>query len=76
MSGQITAPKVTIDESLILDLGRRVLARQAQEKLGGTAGKILGDALDSGDGKSKGAVDLLQQFLKPPPPKPKQTPTP
>ena len=74
VSGQIAAPKVTIDESLVLDLGRRVLARQAQEKVGGAAGKILGDALDSGDGKSSGAVDLLQQLLKPPPPTPTKRP--
>ncbi len=74
VSGQIAAPKVAIDESLVLDLGRRVLARQAQEKLGGTAGKILGDVLDSGDGKQSSPVDMLQQLLRPPPPRPTPTP--
>ncbi len=71
-SGSITAPKVTIDESVVLDLGRRVLAREAQEKLGGTAGKVLGDVLGGGDGAKADPVDILQQLLRPPPP----TPTP
>ncbi|MFY9551547.1 MAG: AsmA family protein [Thermoanaerobaculia bacterium] len=72
VSGLVTAPKVTIDESILLDLGRRVLARQAGEKLGGTAGKVLGDVLGSGDGKKTSPADLLQQFLRAPAP----TPTP
>ena len=70
-SGPITAPKVTIDESVVLDLGRRVLAREAQERLGGSAGKVLGDVLGSDGGKTD-PVDILQQLLRPPPP----TPTP
>jgi hypothetical protein len=70
-SGPIASPKVAIDESIVLDLGRRALARQAGEKVGGTAGKILGDALGSGDGKQASPADILQQFLRPPP-----TPTP
>ncbi len=73
-NGPITAPKVTIDESVVLDLGRRVLAREAQERLGGTAGKILGDVLDSGDGKKTNPVDMLQQLLRPPPPTPTPAP--
>jgi len=73
-SGPITAPKVTIDESVVLDLGRRVLAREAQEKLGGTAGKMLGDVLDSGDGKTTNPLDVLQQLLRPAPPTPTPAP--
>ncbi len=71
-SGPIASPKVAIDESIVLELGRRALARQAGEKVGGTAGKILGDVLGSGGANSPSAADILQQFLKPPPP----TPTP
>ena len=70
-SGPIASPKVAIDESIVLDLGRRALARQAGERVGGTAGQILGDVLGSGDGKQASPADLLQQFLRPPP-----TPTP
>ncbi len=70
-SGPIASPKVTIDESIVLELGRRALARQAGEKVGGTAGQILGDVLGSGDGKQASPADILQQFLKPLP-----TPTP
>jgi AsmA protein len=65
-SGPISSPKVAIDESIVLDLGRRVLARQAGERLGGTAGQVLGNALEGGDGRGANPVDLLQQFLKPP----------
>ena len=72
-SGPLAEPKVTIDESVVLDLGRRVLAREAQEKLGGTAGKILGGVLEGGDGKKGDPVDILQQLLQRPPP---PTPTP
>ena len=70
-SGPISSPKVTIDESIALELGRRVLAREAGAKIGGTAGNILGDVLDGGGGKQN-PMDLLQQFLQPPP----RTPTP
>jgi AsmA-like C-terminal region len=70
-SGQISAPKVAIDESVVLDLGRRVLARQARDRIQGGAGKILGDVLEGGDGKKTDPLDLLQQFLKAP-----ATPTP
>ncbi len=72
-SGPVTAPKVAIDQSVVLDLGRRVLAREAQEKLGGAAGKALGDVLEGGEGSKTNPLDLLQQFLKAPPPAP--TPT-
>ena len=72
-SGPIASPKVTIDESIVLELGRRALARQAGEKVGGTAGQILGDVLQGGgESKSPGAADLLQQILRPRAP----TPTP
>ena len=73
VSGQIASPKVSIDEAIVIELGRRVLARQAGEKVGGAAGKALGEVFDSGDGKKANPVDLLQQFLRPPPPTP--TPT-
>lgn len=71
-AGAISAPKVSIDENVVVDLGRHVLAREAQEKLGGAAGKALGSVLDSGDGKTSNSLDLLQQLLKAPAP----TPTP
>jgi AsmA protein len=71
VTGDVTAPKVVIDEAILLDLGRRALARQAGAQVGGTAGKVLGDVL-GGDGKTSSPVDLLQQLLKPPAP----TPTP
>jgi len=75
-SGPVSSPKVSIDESIAVDLGRRILAREAQQKIGGTAGKVLGDVLDGGDGKTANPADLLQQFLKPPPPRPTATPAP
>ncbi len=72
-SGPIASPRVTIDESIVLDLGRRALARQAGDRVGGTAGQILGDVLGGGSSnKAPSAGDILQQFLKPPP----TTPTP
>jgi hypothetical protein len=72
-TGPIASPKVTIDQNIVLELGRRALARQAGEKVGGTAGQILGDVLQGGDGgKSPGPADLLQQILRPRAP----TPTP
>ncbi len=71
-SGPIASPKVTIDESIVADLGRRILAREAGARVGGTAGKMLGDALEGGGDPKSNPVDLLQQFLRPPAP----TPTP
>ena len=73
-SGPIASPKVTIDESIVLELGRRAVAREAGERVGGTAGQILGDVLGGGQnsqGKSPSSADILQQLLKPRP-----TPTP
>ncbi len=75
-SGPISAPKVAIDESIVVDLGRRALAREAQQKIGGTAGKVLGDVLEGGEGKTSSPADLLQQFLKPQAPRPTPTPAP
>ena len=71
-SGPISAPRVSIDETIVLDLGRRVLARQAGEKVGGAAGKALGDVLEGGSAQKSNPIGLLQQLLNPPPP----TPTP
>ena len=68
VSGQIGAPEVTIDKRLALDLGRRAVARLAQEKLRGGAGRILGDALGRGGGRRERLANLLQQFLRPPTP--------
>ena len=77
VSGQVSAPKVAIDESVVLELGRRVLARQARDRIQGGAGKILGDALEGGSGKKTDPLDILQQFLKAPPTStPTPTPTP
>jgi hypothetical protein len=70
VSGPITTPSVAIDEAIVLVLGRRVLARQTKERIGGTAGKILGDALESGDGRKSSPIDLLRQLLKSPSPTP------
>lgn len=72
-AGPIASPKVTIDESIVVDLGRRILAREAGARVGGTAGQVLGDVL-GGDGKTSNPADLLQQFLRPPPPGPTPTP--
>ena len=72
-SGQIASPRVTIDDSIVLELGRRAVAREAGDRVGGTAGQILGDVLGGGSsqGKSPSSADILQQLLKPRP-----TPTP
>jgi hypothetical protein len=67
-SGAITSPKVAIDQSVVVDLGRRVLAREAGEKLGGAAGRALGDALEGGGGTKANPLDVLQQLLKAPAP--------
>src|SRR5262249_11054690 len=74
-AGNLTAPKVSIDESVVLDLGRHALARGAQERLGGAAGQALGQVL-GGDGKAASAVDVLQQLLRAPAPTPTPTPRP
>ena len=68
-SGSIASPKVTIPDSVALDLGRRALAR----RLGGSTGKILGDVLEGGSGgdAKSDPLGVLQQLLKKPP-----TPTP
>jgi AsmA protein len=75
-SGQITAPRVTIDESVVVELGRRVLAREAGDRLGGAAGKALRDALGGGDtgGKAADPMDVLQRLLKAPAPTPTAPP--
>ena len=68
-TGPVTSPSVTIDQSLVVELGRRILAREAASRVGGAAGRALGDAVG---GNSAGAIDLLQQLLRGPAP----TPTP
>ncbi len=72
VSGQVAAPKVSIDERVVLDLGRRALAREARERLQGGVGKAVGDALEGGGGKKTDPLDILQRLLEAPPP----TPTP
>jgi hypothetical protein len=72
LSGQAAAPKVVIHESVVLDLGRNVLARQARERIPGGVGGVIGDVLERGNGKKANPLEILQQLLKPPPP----TPTP
>jgi hypothetical protein len=47
VTGTITDPKVAIDTSVIMDLGRRLAARLAGDRLGGWW-KVLGDAIGSG----------------------------
>jgi len=74
-TGSLAAPKVSIDESVVVDLGRRALAKSAGERLGGAAGQALGQTL-GGDGKAAGAVDVLQQLLRAPAPTPTPTPRP
>jgi AsmA protein len=80
-SGPIASPKVAIDESIVLELGRRVLARQAGERVGGTAGAILGNVLEGGGGEGGGQTtspgNILQQLLgRPPTPTPTARPRP
>jgi hypothetical protein len=70
--GPVTSPSVTVDEGLVVELGRRILARQAGDRVGGAAGKALGDAL--GGGKTSGAIDVLQQLLRAPAPTPTRPP--
>ena len=71
-TGPVTSPSVSVDESLVLELGRRLLAREAADRVGGTAGKALGDAL--GGGKTSGTIDMLQQLLRAPAPTPTRPP--
>jgi len=47
VSGTITDPKVHVDTSVLLDLGRRLAARLAGDRLGGWW-KVLGEAIGSG----------------------------
>jgi hypothetical protein len=72
VSGQVAAPKVSIDQTIVLDLGKRVLARQVGERVPGGVGKVVGDALEGGAGKKTDPLGILQQLLGPPRP----TPTP
>jgi hypothetical protein len=72
VAGQIAAPKVSIDERIVLDLGKRVLARQVGERIPGGVGKVVGDVLEGGAGKKTDPLGFLQELLKPPRP----TPTP
>jgi hypothetical protein len=72
VSGQAAAPKVAIDDAVVLDLGRRALARQARERIPGGVGKAIGGALEGGSGKKPDPFDILRQLLKSPSP----TPTP
>ena len=76
VSGPVTSPAVAIDQSVVPELGRRALARQAGEHVGGTAGKALGDAL-GGSGKTNDSLGgILNQFLKHPAPTPTPKPRP
>jgi hypothetical protein len=71
VSGQVAAPKVSIDQTIVLDLGKRLLARQVGERVPGGFGKVVGDALEGGAGKDASPFGILQQLLKQP-----ATPTP
>lgn len=74
VAGAVTAPSVTIDQSVVAELGRRALAREAGARVGGEAGRILGDAV-AGDGKGNDALGgILGQFLKAPSPTPTARP--
>ncbi|HTY40779.1 MAG TPA: AsmA family protein [Thermoanaerobaculia bacterium] len=64
VTGTIASPKVAIDESVAVELGKRALS--------GAAGKALGDALGGSGGQGANPLDVLQQLLKAPAP----TPTP
>jgi hypothetical protein len=75
VAGSVAAPAVSIDESVVLDLGRRVLAREAGERIGGEAGRVLGGVLEGGaEGKPANPLDILQQLLRAPEPTPSPTP--
>lgn len=71
VTGQVTAAKVSIDETIVLALGQRVLARQVGERIPGGLGKVMGDALGESGGKKAEPLDFLQQLLKPSRPTPK-----
>lgn len=71
VTGQVAAPKVSIDETIVLALGQRVLARQVGKQIPGGLGKVMEDALGEGGGKKTEPLDFLQQILKPPRPTPK-----
>jgi len=76
VSGPVTSPTVAIDQSVVPELGRRALARQAGERVGGAAGQAIGDAL-GGDGKANDSLGgILNQFLKHPAPTPTPKPRP
>lgn len=61
VSGSVSAPVVAIDQSIVPELGRRALAHEAREHVGGSAGQALG-----------GILDLLQSRPTPTPtPKPR-----
>jgi hypothetical protein len=81
LSGTIIDPKVAIDRSVIMDLGRRFAARLAGDRLG-RWWKVLGEAIGSGSlpmpgrgvfpepGGSGSPIppspgDLLRQFMRP-----------
>jgi AsmA family/AsmA-like C-terminal region len=72
-SGSLTAPNVSIDQSVVLELGRHALARIAREHLGGITGQTLGEILG---GKAESPIDVLQQLLRAPNPTPTPTPRP
>jgi uncharacterized protein involved in outer membrane biogenesis len=72
VSGAVSAPAVAIDQSVVADLGRRALARQAGERIGGEGGKILGDALGGGGSGQDPLGGILNQLMT----KPTRTPTP
>jgi uncharacterized protein involved in outer membrane biogenesis len=76
VSGAVSAPSVAIDQGVVAELGRRVLARQAGERIGGEGGKILGDAL-AGDGGGQDPLGgILNQLMARPTKTPTPTPTP
>ena len=73
VSGTITDPKVAIETSAMVDLGRRLAARLAGERLGGWW-QVLGDAIGTGSLPMPGSGafpmppspgDLLRQFMRP-----------
>lgn len=70
-TGQIEAPKVSIDERIVLDLGKRVLTRQLGERLPGGVGKVVGEAFEGGSREKSNPLGILQQLFVPP-----ATPTP
>ncbi|MGE5413320.1 MAG: AsmA family protein [Syntrophomonadaceae bacterium] len=73
-TGPVTAPTVSVDEGFVVDLGRRILAREAGDRLGGAAGRALGDAVGGSKTGSGGAIDVLQQLLRAPAPTPTRPP--